>query len=113
MNLGLARRCGVALLLIGWGANALSAAGEEAVQPAPAAQVSVKLAAGRQKLLRSRSQVGRTAVVDPAICDVNQFTTSEFAIVARSPGATEVTIWFTDAALPPVTYLVEVTGPQR
>ena len=112
MKQELPRRFCVAVLLLLVG-NLCALDGEDAVIIAPASPVPVKLAAGRQTLIRSRTQVGRTAVVDPTICDVNQFTTTEFAIVARSPGTTEVTVWFADAALRPVTYLVEVNGSQR
>jgi len=50
----------------------------------------------------------RVSVVDPAVCDVVQFTPRELAIVGRSQGATDVTFWFADERYEPITYLVRV-----
>ncbi len=63
----------------------------------------------RSKLLRSAANVYRIAVVDPAICDVNQFTPREMSVIGRSQGATHVTFWFEEEGRAPVTYLVRVT----
>jgi pilus assembly protein CpaC len=72
----------------------------------------------RSKLLRTKLNVYRTAVVDPSICDVIQFTPREVSIVGKAQGATTITFWFEDdAAHQPLTYLVRVTPdpevPQR
>lgn len=63
----------------------------------------------RSKLLRTKVDVYRTAVVDSAICDVVQFTPREISILGKSQGATHVTFWFQDERYRPVTYLVRVT----
>jgi pilus assembly protein CpaC len=72
----------------------------------------------RSKLLRTKLNVYRTAVVDPSICDVIQFTPREVSIVGKAQGATTITFWFEDDAThEPLTYLVRVTPdpevPQR
>ena len=63
----------------------------------------------RSKLLRTKVDVYRTAVVDPSVCDVVQFTPREISLVGKGQGATHVTFWFEDDTYRPVTYLVRVT----
>ena len=63
----------------------------------------------RSKLLRTKVDVYRTAVVDPSVCDVVQFTPREISIIGKGQGATHVTFWFEDGMHRPVTYLVRVT----
>jgi Flp pilus assembly secretin CpaC len=70
----------------------------------------IKLSVGKQVLLRSEMKVLRTAVADPEICRVNQYSASELGIVARTPGKTDVTIWFSEPDKAPLTYVVEVQG---
>ena len=62
----------------------------------------------RSKLLRTKVDVYRTAVVDSAVCDVVQFTPREISILGKSQGATHVTFWFQDERYRPITYLVRV-----
>jgi pilus assembly protein CpaC len=62
----------------------------------------------RSKLLRTKVDVYRTAVVDSGICDVVQFTPREVSIIGKGQGATHVTFWFSDGEHRPVTYLVRV-----
>ncbi|MBN2477244.1 MAG: pilus assembly protein N-terminal domain-containing protein [Pirellulales bacterium] len=63
----------------------------------------------RSKLLRTQMDIYRTAVVDPSICDVVQFTPREVSIIGKGQGATHVTFWFNDAVQQPITYLIRVT----
>ncbi|MCG8586748.1 MAG: pilus assembly protein N-terminal domain-containing protein, partial [Pirellulales bacterium] len=62
----------------------------------------------RSKLIRTRFDIYRAAVVDTSICDVVQFTPREVSIIGRGQGATNVTFWFEDGKHKPVTYLVRV-----
>ncbi|MCO6458370.1 MAG: pilus assembly protein N-terminal domain-containing protein, partial [Pirellulaceae bacterium] len=62
----------------------------------------------RSKLLRTRQNVYRTAVVDPEICDILQFTPRELSVIGRAEGATHVTLWFEGEDQKPLTYLVRV-----
>jgi pilus assembly protein CpaC len=71
------------------------------------AELSVALR--RSKLLRTRFDIYRTAVVDPSVCDVVQFTPREVQIIGKGQGATNVTFWFNDGEHRPLTYLVKVT----
>ncbi len=68
----------------------------------------LKVVVRRSKILRSKVDIYRVSVVDPAICDVVQFTPRELAIIGRSQGATDVTFWFADERYEPITYLVRV-----
>ena len=63
----------------------------------------------RSKLLRSKVDILRSAVVDPSVCDVVQFSPREVSIIGKSQGATNVTFWFQDPTLVPRTFLVRVT----
>lgn len=62
----------------------------------------------RSKLLRTPVDIYRTAVVDPRVCNVVQFTPREVSIIGVAQGATHVTFWFEDGNRKPVTYLVRV-----
>lgn len=62
----------------------------------------------RSKLLRTRFDIYRTAVVDQQVCDVVQFTPREVSLIGKSQGATHVTFWFEDETRRPLTYLVKV-----
>ena len=63
---------------------------------------------GRSLLLRTKSDIYRTAVVDPKTCEVVQFTPREISIIGKGIGATHLTFWFRDGDGMPVTYLIKV-----
>ena len=68
----------------------------------------------RSKLLRSPVDIYRTAVVDPKICEIIQFTPSEVSIIGKSQGSTNITFWFEESDKKPTTYLVRVIpDPER
>ena len=69
---------------------------------------TVSVMVRRSMLLRTETDIYRTAVVDPAICDVIQFTPREISIIGKSQGSTHVTFWFEGPNATPVTYLVKV-----
>jgi len=62
----------------------------------------------RSKLLRTKVDIYRTAVVDDSICDVVQFTPREVSLIGKSQGSTHITFWFDDPNMQPVTYLIKV-----
>lgn len=64
----------------------------------------------RSKLLRAKVDIYRTAVVDPSVCDVTQFTPREISVIGKGLGATHVTFWFEDDSYRPITYLVRVVA---
>ena len=65
----------------------------------------------RNVMLKAAADVFRTAVVDPQICDVAQFSPREISIMGKGEGATHVTFWFAaHSGLAPVTYLVHVAA---
>ena len=68
----------------------------------------LKVVYRRSKLLRTTVDIYRTAVVDPSICEVVQYTPREISVTGVGQGATHVTFWFEDGSFRPVTYLVLV-----
>jgi pilus assembly protein CpaC len=70
----------------------------------------VTVSVRRSKLLRTKVDIYRTAVVDDSICDVVQFTPREVSLIGKSQGSTHVTFWFDDPKMQPVTYLVRVAA---
>jgi Flp pilus assembly secretin CpaC len=47
-------------------------------------------------------------IVEPAVCDIVQTTPREISLVGRSAGRTQVTFWFDEPGMTPLTYVVEV-----
>lgn len=86
----------------------LLAAGSDQVTIQTVSPATIELTTGRQRVFRSAERIQRTAVADPTVCDVNIYSTSEFAIIPRAAGQTDVTFWFHDSQRPPQTYIVEV-----
>ncbi|QDU26056.1 outer membrane porin HofQ [Anatilimnocola aggregata] len=76
----------------------------EVIDETGAVQVMVR----RSKLLRTKVDIYRTAVVDDSICDIVQFTPREVSLIGKSQGSTHITFWFDDPAMQPVTYLIKV-----
>ena len=76
----------------------------EAIQESGTVTVAVR----RSLLMRTKTDIYRTAVVDESIVDVVQFTPREISLIGRAQGSTHVTFWFDDPAAPPLTYLVKV-----
>jgi Flp pilus assembly secretin CpaC len=68
----------------------------------------VTLGIRRSLLLRAKVDIHRTAVVDPAICEIVQTTPRELSLVGRAAGQTNVTFWFSEPGMAPLTYTVEV-----
>jgi Flp pilus assembly secretin CpaC len=68
----------------------------------------VKLRVGRSLQLRARADIYRTAIVNPAVCDVAQFAPRELSIAGRGVGQTQVTFWFNDPSIEPLTWVIDV-----
>lgn len=86
--------------------DAMARAGSpfEVIDETGAVQVMVR----RSKLLRTKVDIYRTAVVDDSICEIVQFTPREVSIIGKSQGSTHVTFWFDDPAMAPITYVIQV-----
>lgn len=69
---------------------------------------AVTLRVRRSKLMRTKVDIYRTAVVDEGICEVVQFTPREISLIGRSTGSTHITFWFDDPNMQPLTYLIKV-----
>ena len=76
----------------------------EVIEETEKLQVQVR----RSKILQTKANVFRTAVVDPQICDVVHFTERELSIIGKAEGATHVTLWFEGGDRRPITFLVNV-----
>ena len=70
--------------------------------------IPIRVKVRRGLLMRTDFDIYRSAVVDPAICDLVQFTPREVSIIGKSVGATNVTFWFRDGSQRPMTYVVKV-----
>ena len=57
---------------------------------------------GRSQLLRSTVEFTRTAVVDPNICDLIQYSPTELGLIGKRLGTTQVTLWFRESDNPNV-----------
>jgi pilus assembly protein CpaC len=57
---------------------------------------------GRSQLLRSNIEFTRTAVVNPKICDLIQYSATEVGFVGKAIGTTQVTVWFREGNNPNV-----------
>lgn len=68
-------------------------------------ETEMKVIVRRSKILRTKSDLIRTAIVDPSVCDIVQFTPREISVIGKSLGSTHVTFWFKDST-EPVTFLV-------
>jgi len=62
----------------------------------------------RSKLMRTKVNIYRTAVVDSGVVEVVQFTPREISLIGKSTGTTHVTFWFEQEGAKPITYLVRV-----
>ena len=70
--------------------------------------IPIRVKVRRGLLLRTDFDIYRSAVVDPAICDLVQFTPQEVSIIGKSVGTTNVTFWFRDGHQRPMIYVVKV-----
>ncbi len=67
----------------------------------------VELIVRQTATVRIGIEIERTQVVDPAVCEVIQFSPLEFSLIGKGEGATHVRIWFKGAAQS-TNYLVTV-----
>lgn len=77
----------------------------EVIEPLP---IPIRVKVRRGLLMRTDFDIYRSAVVDPAVCDLVQFTPREVSIIGKSVGTTNVTFWFRDGQQRPMNYVVKV-----
>jgi|GEM_PF-1550445 len=70
--------------------------------------IPIRVKVRRGLLMRTDFPIYRSAVVDPAICDLVQFTPREVSIIGKSVGTTTVTFWFRGGPQRPMIYVVKV-----
>ena len=88
----------------------------------PKRETQLTVIKGRSQLVRSRIEFARTAVVDPSVCDLFQYSPTEIGFIGKNIGTTEVTVWFRESNDPnldtqPRSFVVhvvpeEVTGQE-
>ena len=67
---------------------------------------SLKVVHRRSQLIVAKGNVVRTAIADPSVVEVVQYSPNEIAFIGQSLGTTTVTMWFDDGS-EPLIYLVE------
>ena len=65
-------------------------------------ETELTIVKGRSQLLRSSVEFTRTAVVDPRVCDLLQYSPTELGFIGKGLGTTEVTVWFRESNEPNV-----------
>ncbi|MEI8373388.1 MAG: pilus assembly protein N-terminal domain-containing protein [Planctomycetota bacterium] len=68
----------------------------------PKRETELTVVKGRSQLLRSTLEFTRTAVVDPNVCDLFQYSTTEIGFIGKALGTTQVTVWFRESNDPNV-----------
>lgn len=71
----------------------------------PGVQEELQVIQRRSQLIIGRANIIRTAVADPSIVDVVQYSPNEIAVIGLSRGSTTLTVWFENDPRPLI-YLV-------
>jgi pilus assembly protein CpaC len=77
----------------------------EQISAMPSISQSLDVVQHRSQLIVGRSNIVRSAIADPSIIEVAQYSPNELAIIGLQVGATTLTIWF-DKSRDPLIYLV-------
>ncbi len=70
-------------------------------------EAKLKVIQRRSQLIIGKSNISRTAVADPQVLDVVQFSPNEISVIGLGIGSTTVTFWF-EGDSDPLVYLIEV-----
>ncbi len=73
----------------------------------PKVQQDLEVIQRRSQLIVTRSGIVRTAIADPTVIDVVQYSPTEISIIGIQRGATTLTLWFENSP-EPLIYLVKV-----
>ena len=89
------------------GPQAASAEGRlpDQISSMPTISQSLDVVQHRSQLIVGRSNIVRSAVADPSIIEVAQYSPNELAIIGLQVGTTTLTLWF-DKSREPLIYLV-------
>jgi pilus assembly protein CpaC len=74
----------------------------------PSVSEALEVVHHRSQLIVTRSKVVRTAVADPSVIDVVQYSPNELSIIGAELGSTTLTLWFQNSP-EPLIYLVTTT----
>ncbi len=77
----------------------------EQISAMPSISQTLDVIQHRSQLIVGRSNIVRSAVADPAIVEVAQYSPNELAIIGLQVGTTTLTLWF-DKSREPLIYLV-------
>ena len=83
-------RLGATLALLGFGVQASATPPADTQAPTPQ---TIYVQPGMHKLLRESSPVGRLAVGDPKIADVNMVNSRELLLTGKTLGSTNLLVW--------------------
>ena len=72
----------------------------------PTVQEEMKVIERRSQLIVARSNIARTAIADPSVIEIVQYSPNEISIIGLALGTTTLTIWFEDSP-DPLIYLIE------
>ena len=75
------------------------------IRAMPSVSENLDVVQHHSQLIVARGKVVRTAVADPTIIDVVQFSPSELSVIGLELGSTTLTVWF-DSSPQPLIYLV-------
>lgn len=73
----------------------------------PEDEARMKVIQRRSQLVIARSNIVRTAIADPSIADIVQFSPNEVSVIGLAIGSTTLTFWF-EGNPDPLVYLLEV-----
>ncbi len=73
-------------------------------------ELILRVVPSRSKIIRTKRPIGRIAIGNPAIVDVNEFDTQEIEVIGKQLGETTMTLWFPlpDGTTSVLRYLVRV-----
>jgi pilus assembly protein CpaC len=77
----------------------------EQISAMPTVSENLDVVQHRSQLVIARTNIVRTAVADPTIVDVVQYSPNELSIIGQELGSTTLTLWF-DNSRQPLIYLV-------
>lgn len=77
------------------------------IEAIPEVQEELEVIHHRSRLIIGRNNIVRTAVADPSIVDVVQYSPNEISVIGLDIGSTTLTMWFDDRR-EPLIYLVNV-----
>jgi pilus assembly protein CpaC len=77
----------------------------EQISAMPSVSETLEVVQHHSQLIIARSKITRSAIADPSIVDVAQYSPQELSVIGLEQGSTTLTVWFEDGSRPLI-YLV-------